>query len=463
MQCQYCFFKISIWVPDVLSAATKNDPAFVFLSAFESPSLHDAVLTVWQKKQLLIFSKHCGFLAVSPVTHCKAMFPGQGGFLPGPTICDFEHPMTEVARIEMICHGRSDGANAPGAAGYRGGKSLRDERTGKLFDFRGRANLISDYVVSPDDFPLWLCDVGRLWNSIERRERRCDARLFREIVISLPHQISIKDGRDLVKTWTHQNIVQPYRVPCHISVHRERRVNAIHAHVAFPERSFENGAWSKKIRSFIRKSFLLTLRKSFEESVNVTLAKCGCAVRVDLRSNHTKQVDALDNANDERLSYEARTRAAAEFLRLEYYVAGKVPRHPEFRDNMQDHPCVKRSRDERLAAEKVAQEFLNLHLHDAVEIDRYLERKRQSRQRDMSDMKRRSMKRAALSANSKYEASRENDGSYKAIPSSESRADLKRTDACQRDKEEDAKLDPTPVDIENLRLQFLRRKLGREK
>lgn len=275
-------------------------------------------------------------------------------------------------RLEMTILSAANNSNPVAAAAYRGGKCYYDKRAMKYHGFSHRRDVIADYVILPESSPLSMLDVEGLWNSVYSNERRSDARYCREIQIDVPKVISIGQSCNLIKTWTRKFIVEEFGVPCQISIHLKHSRNELHAHVAFPERRWESGAWSNKIRGLNSKKTLLNLRKSCADAINGVLEANGSSVHVHYRSNHDRQVDALKTVNDAARTYEERIRAYAEFISLEYFVSGKVPRNSEYRHNMNEHPDVQRSRSERVNAIAQARSLLDEYLEEAIAIDQHL-------------------------------------------------------------------------------------------
>lgn len=104
---------------------------------------------------------------------------------------------------------RSKNHNAVAAAAYRSGQKLGQEpnpqsvtdifneeepeeqfpppKTRKSsYDYRRRAGVMSAFIAAPKDAPAWARSRGMLWNAVEASEKRVDAQLAREVVVSLP-------------------------------------------------------------------------------------------------------------------------------------------------------------------------------------------------------------------------------------------------------------------------------------
>ncbi|HEF1863715.1 TPA: MobA/MobL family protein, partial [Stenotrophomonas maltophilia] len=86
--------------------------------------------------------------------------------------------------------GRSSGRSSVGAAAYRLGVELVDQRTGQAFDYTRKAGVDSWHTIAPDNAPAWVNDAGELWNAVEAAEKRKDAQLCREVNVALPRELT---------------------------------------------------------------------------------------------------------------------------------------------------------------------------------------------------------------------------------------------------------------------------------
>src|ERR1700742_2413778 len=94
--------------------------------------------------------------------------------------------------------GRSAGTGgsvSTSAAAYRSGERIRDERTGRIYDHTERRDIEHKELLMPSDVlasglrPEWASDRSLLWNLVERSEPRPTARVAREYVVALPHEL----------------------------------------------------------------------------------------------------------------------------------------------------------------------------------------------------------------------------------------------------------------------------------
>ncbi len=76
---------------------------------------------------------------------------------------------------------RARGQSAVASAAYRSAEALRDERIGQTFDYSRKQGVEHSEILFPPNAPAWVKDRERLWNEVERAERRKDAQVAREI------------------------------------------------------------------------------------------------------------------------------------------------------------------------------------------------------------------------------------------------------------------------------------------
>ena len=96
--------------------------------------------------------------------------------------------------IEIRTVRRAAGQRATGAAAYRAGERIRDERTGKLHNYSRRQDVTHKEIFLPSNLgeaPLaWARDRASLWNAAELAEKRGNSRVAREFQVSLPPELS---------------------------------------------------------------------------------------------------------------------------------------------------------------------------------------------------------------------------------------------------------------------------------
>ena len=93
---------------------------------------------------------------------------------------------------------RSDGRTATASSAYRAGAKLKDERTGKTFDYGKKSGVVSSKCLLATDDGIQELDRNELWNLAEQSEKRKDARTAREIIVNLPYELSESERQKLV-------------------------------------------------------------------------------------------------------------------------------------------------------------------------------------------------------------------------------------------------------------------------
>jgi hypothetical protein len=140
---------------------------------------------------------------------------------------------------------RGSGQSAVASASYRAGEKLEDERYGKTHDYSKRSGVMSADIILPSA----LADAGitidrsDLWNKAEGAEKRKDARVAREWLINLPHELSEQDRKDIAHRFA-QELADRYGTIADCAIHKptQREIDRgadprnFHAHIMFTTR-----------------------------------------------------------------------------------------------------------------------------------------------------------------------------------------------------------------------------------
>lgn len=182
---------------------------------------------------------------------------------------------------------RSRGRSATAAAAYRAGLDIADERTGEHHKYAKRTGVLDHAILTPARAPEWTQDSALLWNAVEQFEKRKDAQLCREIVVALPHELSLEQNRELLHSYVQDAYVKrgmAAQIDIHAPDHGGDKRN-LHAHILLTTRQVtRNGFKEKKARSWNTKETLVTWRKQWADHVNQALERAGHKERVDHRS-----------------------------------------------------------------------------------------------------------------------------------------------------------------------------------
>ncbi len=142
--------------------------------------------------------------------------------------------------VGMKTFGRSSGkrgSRAPSAAAYRAGERIRDERTGAVYDHRRRRDVMHKEIVLPAKLARagreldWARNRATLWNAAEHAEVRRNARVAREFVVGLPHELS-HGQRTLLARQFAQELANRYGNAIDVAIHAPRGdPRNFHAHL----------------------------------------------------------------------------------------------------------------------------------------------------------------------------------------------------------------------------------------
>ncbi len=144
--------------------------------------------------------------------------------------------------------GRSAGRSATAAAAYRAHEKILDERTGITHDYTRRRGEVETFILAPDHAPNWAHDRARLWNEVEKIEKRKDAQLAREINVALPVELTPAQQCDLIREYVEENMVSRGMI-ADVVIHRDHLENP-HAHIMLTMRDISADGFGKKNREW---------------------------------------------------------------------------------------------------------------------------------------------------------------------------------------------------------------------
>ena len=152
--------------------------------------------------------------------------------------------------IKIISRGK--GRSAVACAAYRSGTKLTDLATGKIFDYSNKPGVVFSEVLLPENAPAaFAVDRNILWDAVERKETRSDARLAREVEVALPREFTRQEQIDTVREYIIKNFVRE-GMCADWALHDKRDGNP-HAHIMLTTRAFtRNGIWAEKSRTIYK-------------------------------------------------------------------------------------------------------------------------------------------------------------------------------------------------------------------
>ncbi|MBU7555798.1 MULTISPECIES: MobQ family relaxase [Lactobacillaceae] len=136
------------------------------------------------------------------------------------------------------------GRSAIAGASYRSGEKLFDQKEGRSY-FYARSVMPESFILTPNNAPEWASDREKLWNEVERKDRRSNSRYAKEFNVALPVELSEDEQKELLTKYVQENFVDEGMV-ADVAIHRDHPDNP-HAHVMLTNRPFNpDGTWGLK-------------------------------------------------------------------------------------------------------------------------------------------------------------------------------------------------------------------------
>ena len=136
------------------------------------------------------------------------------------------------------------GRSAIAGAAYRSGEKLFDQKEGRSY-FYARSVTPESFILTPKNAPAWASDREKLWNEVERKDRRANSRYAKEFNVALPVELSEDEQKELLTKYVQENFVDEGMV-ADVAIHRDHPDNP-HAHVMLTNRPFNpDGTWGLK-------------------------------------------------------------------------------------------------------------------------------------------------------------------------------------------------------------------------
>jgi hypothetical protein len=110
-------------------------------------------------------------------------------------------------RLEVQAIKRSEGRSAVAAAAYRSAARLRDFRLEMVFDYAAKGGMAAAGIMAPEGAPTTFGDRETLWNAAEAADRRSDSRTAREVLVSLPHELTDAQRHALLRAFLAEGLV----------------------------------------------------------------------------------------------------------------------------------------------------------------------------------------------------------------------------------------------------------------
>ncbi|MBO2723277.1 MobA/MobL family protein [Lactiplantibacillus plantarum] len=155
--------------------------------------------------------------------------------------------------------------SAVASASYRSGDKLFSDKEGNTY-YYARDVKPEEFILTPKNAPDWAKDRQKLWNEVEKKDRKSNSRYAKEFNVALPVELSESEQKELLTKYVQENFVDQGMV-ADVAIHRDHPDNP-HAHVMLSNRPFNpDGTWGIKSR----KEYIL------DEKGNKTYTKSGYA------------------------------------------------------------------------------------------------------------------------------------------------------------------------------------------
>lgn len=138
---------------------------------------------------------------------------------------------------------RSGGKSAVASASYRAGEKLEDRETGLTHDYTNKSEVAYSEIFLCENAPSEYQDRETLWNAVEEVEKQNNARLAREWEVALPNELTLEQGKELVRGYAQSLADEGMCVDANI----HWKDGNHHAHIMGTTRPIkENGEWGQK-------------------------------------------------------------------------------------------------------------------------------------------------------------------------------------------------------------------------
>ena len=139
------------------------------------------------------------------------------------------------------------GRSAIASAAYRSGEKLFDDKEGRSY-FYARSVMPESFILTPKNAPKWANDRQKLWNEVEKKDRKANSRYAKEFNVALPVELSEDEQKELLTKYVQENFVDQGMV-ADVAIHRDHEENP-HAHVMLTNRPFNpDGSWGLKSKT----------------------------------------------------------------------------------------------------------------------------------------------------------------------------------------------------------------------
>ncbi|MDR0797857.1 MAG: MobA/MobL family protein [Nitrososphaerota archaeon] len=198
---------------------------------------------------------------------------------------------------------RGSGRSATGAAAYRAGEKLTVVRSaayrsgedlgnggvGITHDYTQKSGVVYKGIILSEGASPEYADRQTLWNAVEKREKRADAQLAREINVALPTAFDLEEQKALLREYIEENFVDKGMI-ADFAIHHMRAENP-HAHIMLTTRTVTPDGFGNKNRDWNSRQLLVCWRESWADKTNRMLEEKGLEERIDHRTLKAQGID----------------------------------------------------------------------------------------------------------------------------------------------------------------------------
>lgn len=130
-----------------------------------------------------------------------------------------------IFRLQIEPITRDGTRSSVGAAAYRAGEKIRDDRTNEVHNHSRRKDVTHSEILLPTHLTgqdmEWARNRASLWNTAESAESRKNARVATEIQVTLPSELPPERRLQIARTFS-QEVADNYNVAVDLAVHDPR-------------------------------------------------------------------------------------------------------------------------------------------------------------------------------------------------------------------------------------------------
>ena len=213
-----------------------------------------------------------------------------------------EASVMAIYHLSVKIIGRGSGRSAIGSAAYRAGEKLRlvekaayragaelrDKDAQMTYDYTKKQGVVHKEIILPENAPPKYEDRETLWNAVENREKRKDARLAREIEIALPTELDLQEHIELLREYAKENFVEKGMIVDFVIHNNEGNP---HSHIMLTTRHVTPEGFGNKNRDWDKEENLLIWRENWAKINNRKFEEKGLVERIDHRTLKAQGID----------------------------------------------------------------------------------------------------------------------------------------------------------------------------